>query len=125
MTPPARTSSETGPPSRSGTESYDYFSWREPKKQIGDVSRLPFPLKVLPEKPAAFEDGRSVTGRRHQGEAGWLAEVGGVETRFSYRPGVGADGRTSTGVPAVAESCRLLREPKANPGRRRQTRMTR
>jgi aconitate hydratase len=40
---------------------YDYFSLREAESQLGDVSRLPFSLKVLLENLLRYEDGRSVT----------------------------------------------------------------
>ncbi len=40
---------------------FDYFSLPEAAKQLGDLSRLPFSLKVLLENLLRFEDGRTVT----------------------------------------------------------------
>ena len=42
-------------------KTYHYFSLPEAAKTIGDLSRLPFSLKVLLENLLRFEDGRSVT----------------------------------------------------------------
>ena len=46
---------------RSAISAYDYFSIPEAEKALGDLSRLPFSLKVLLENLLRFEDGRSVT----------------------------------------------------------------
>ena len=40
-----------------GSKSYDYFSIPEAAKTLGDVSRLPFSLKVLLENLLRYEDG--------------------------------------------------------------------
>ena len=40
---------------------YSYFSLSKAAKAIGDISRLPFSLKVLLENLLRFEDGVSVT----------------------------------------------------------------
>jgi len=42
-------------------KSYDYFSLEAAEASIGDVSRLPYSLKVLLENLLRHEDGRSVT----------------------------------------------------------------
>ncbi len=44
-----------------GDLTYDYFSLPEASKSLGDVSRLPFSMKVLLENLLRFEDGRTVT----------------------------------------------------------------
>ncbi len=44
-----------------GSKNYDYFSLKIAEKTLGDLSRLPFSLKVLLENLLRFEDGRSVT----------------------------------------------------------------
>ncbi|MDH3792444.1 MAG: hypothetical protein OES41_11935, partial [Rhodospirillales bacterium] len=43
-----------------GDRSYDYYSL-EAAAELGDVSRLPFSLKVLLENLLRHEDGQSVT----------------------------------------------------------------
>ena len=43
-----------------GTE-FDYFSIEAAKAEIGDVSRLPFSMKVLLENLLRYEDGRTVS----------------------------------------------------------------
>ena len=40
-----------------GTASYDYFSIAKAAEKLGDVSRLPFSMKVLLENLLRFEDG--------------------------------------------------------------------
>ena len=42
-------------------KTYHYFSLPEAAQQIGDISRLPFSLKVLLENVLRFENGRSYT----------------------------------------------------------------
>ena len=51
---------------------YDYFSLEEASKKIGDVSRLPYTLKVLLENLLRFEDGRSVKTDDIKALAEWL-----------------------------------------------------
>ncbi len=44
-----------------GADSYDYFSLPEASKAgLGDLSKLPYSLKVLLENLLRFEDGRTV-----------------------------------------------------------------
>ena len=42
-------------------QAYTIFSLPEAAKTLGDISRLPFSLKVLLENLLRYEDGRSVT----------------------------------------------------------------
>jgi len=42
-------------------KTYNYFSLPEAAKSIGDISRLPYSLKVLLENVLRFEDGRTGT----------------------------------------------------------------
>ncbi len=57
-----------------GAKTYTYFSLPEAEKNgLEGISRLPFSLKVLLENLLRFEDGRTVTSGRHQGD-GRLAE---------------------------------------------------
>ena len=46
-----------------GDLSYDYFSIPDAAKTLGDLTRLPFSLKVLLENLLRLEDGRTVTVR--------------------------------------------------------------
>ena len=41
-------------------QDYDYFSLKAAAEQIGDISRLPYTLKVLLENLLRFEDGLSL-----------------------------------------------------------------
>ena len=52
-----------------GGKTYDYFSLKAAEKAgLGDLTRLPFSLKVLLENLLRYEDGRTVTRRRRQGD---------------------------------------------------------
>ena len=54
-----------------GGKTYDYFSLPEAEKNgLAGISRLPFSLKVLLENLLRFEDGRTVTRRRHPRHGG-------------------------------------------------------
>ncbi len=44
-----------------GGQSYDYFSLKAASEQIGDISRLPYSMKVVLENLLRHEDGRSVS----------------------------------------------------------------
>jgi aconitate hydratase len=58
-----------------GARSYDYFSIKAAEKAgLGDVSRLPFSLKVLLENLLRWEDGRSVTVADIKALAKWLGD---------------------------------------------------
>jgi len=43
-----------------GNKSYTYFSLASAQKKVGDLSRLPYSLKVLMENLLRHEDGSSV-----------------------------------------------------------------
>ena len=53
---------------------YDYFSLAEAAKTIGDVSKLPYSLKVLLENLLRFEDGRSVKVDDIKAMGQWLKD---------------------------------------------------
>ena len=53
-------------------QEYDYFSLKKAAEQIGDISKLPFSLKVLLENLLRYEDGRSVVSEDVQAVADWL-----------------------------------------------------
>ena len=69
-----------------GARSYDYFSIKAAEKAgLGDVSRLPFSLKVLLENLLRSEDGRTVTVTDIKAVAKWLARRRS-KREIAYRP---------------------------------------
>ncbi|MEK0085132.1 aconitate hydratase AcnA [Benzoatithermus flavus] len=84
-----------------GDLAYDYFSIPEAEKALGDLSRLPFSLKVLLENLLRFEDGRSVTVEHLKAMAAWLKERSS-QTEIAYRP-ARVLMQDFTGVPAVVD----------------------
>ena len=80
---------------------YDYFSLEEASKKIGDVSRLPYTLKVLLENLLRFEDGRSVKTDDIKALAEWLKNKKS-DTEIAYRP-ARVLMQDFTGVPAVVD----------------------
>ena len=80
---------------------YDYFCLKSAAENIGDVSRLPFTLKVLLENMLRFEDGRSVTTDHVKALAEWLKEKKS-STEIAYRP-ARVLMQDFTGVPAVVD----------------------
>lgn len=82
-------------------KSYDYFSLAEATKTIGDVSRLPFSLKVLLENLLRFEDGRTVSTDDVHAIAGWLKNKRS-DHEIAYRP-ARVLMQDFTGVPAVVD----------------------
>ena len=57
-----------------GSKTYAYYSLAKAAEGIGDVSRLPFSMKVLLENMLRFEDGETVTQKDVQAIADWLKE---------------------------------------------------
>ena len=82
-------------------KSYDYFSIPEAVKTIGDVSRLPYSLKVLLENLLRFEDGRSVTVDDVKAIKAWLDNKKS-DHEIAYRP-ARVLMQDFTGVPAVVD----------------------
>ncbi|NQZ15009.1 MAG: aconitate hydratase AcnA [Alphaproteobacteria bacterium] len=80
---------------------YDYFSLKAAEETIGDVSKLPFSLKVLLENLLRYEDGRSVTTDDIQAMADWLKEKKSTR-EIAYRP-ARVLMQDFTGVPAVVD----------------------
>jgi aconitate hydratase len=99
-------------------KSYSYFSLPEAAKQIGDVSRLPFSLKVLLENVLRFENGRSYTVEDARAIAAWV-EKGHSEREVPFRP-ARILMQDFTGVPAVVDLA-AMRDGILRPGRRAQT----
>jgi aconitate hydratase len=80
---------------------YEYFSLPEAAKSIGDISRLPFSLKVLLENVLRFEDGRAYQVRDAQAIADWTKEARS-EKEVPFRP-ARILMQDFTGVPAVVD----------------------
>ncbi len=85
-----------------GGHSYDYFSLAAAESAgLGDISRLPYSLKVLLENLLRYEDGESVTVADIKGLAAWLKERRSSQ-EISYRP-ARVLMQDFTGVPAVVD----------------------
>ena len=85
-----------------GSKSYDYFSLEAAGKAgLGDVSRLPFSLKVLLENLLRWEDGRTVTVEDVKALAAWLKDKYS-DREIAYRP-ARVLMQDFTGVPAVVD----------------------
>ncbi len=82
-------------------KSYTYFSLPEAAKEIGDVSRLPYSLKVLLENVLRFENGRSYTVADAKAIAEW-AKNGRSDKEVPFRP-ARILMQDFTGVPAVVD----------------------
>ena len=84
-----------------GTD-FDYFSLPAAYEGgLGDLSRLPYSLKVLLENLLRFEDGRSVTTEDADALAGWLKDHRS-DHEIAYRP-ARVLMQDFTGVPAVVD----------------------
>ena len=83
-------------------KSYDYFSLKAAESVIGDLSKLPFSMKVLVENLLRFEDGRSVTVDDVKAAAAWARDRGKAEREIAYRP-ARVLMQDFTGVPAVVD----------------------
>ena len=84
-----------------GGLNYQYYSLKAAGDAIGDISRLPFSLKVLLENLLRFEDGRSVAVDDIRAFTEWLKS--GKSTReIAYRP-ARVLMQDFTGVPAVVD----------------------
>ncbi|MDP9127388.1 MAG: aconitate hydratase AcnA [Pseudomonadota bacterium] len=84
-----------------GDKVYDFFSLKAAEKSLGDLSRLPFSLKVLLENLLRFEDGRSVTVDNIKALGEWL-KTRTSTTEVAYRP-ARVLMQDFTGVPAVVD----------------------
>ncbi|MBT5674180.1 MAG: aconitate hydratase, partial [Rhodospirillaceae bacterium] len=85
-----------------GGRSYDYYSLEAAADAgLGDISRLPYSLKVLLENLLRFEDGKSVTVDDIKGLSNWLKERRSSQ-EISYRP-ARVLMQDFTGVPAVVD----------------------
>ncbi len=80
---------------------YDYFSLDAAADKIGDISRLPYSLKILLENLLRFEDGRSVTVEDIKALAKWLNKKKSSH-EIAFRP-ARVLMQDFTGVPAVVD----------------------
>ncbi|MDQ2105035.1 aconitate hydratase AcnA [Azospirillum isscasi] len=85
-----------------GGKSYDYFSIRAAEDAgLGDLSRLPYSMKVLLENLLRFEDGRTVSTDDVKAVAQWLHDKRS-DREIAYRP-ARVLMQDFTGVPAVCD----------------------
>ncbi|NYT42801.1 aconitate hydratase AcnA [Sphingomonas sp. R-74633] len=84
-----------------GTASYDYFSLPKAAKKLGDISRLPFSMKVLLENMLRFEDGTTVTKDDAQAIVDWQKDARS-NREIQYRP-ARVLMQDFTGVPCVVD----------------------
>jgi len=85
-----------------GGKSYDYFSLKAASEAgLGDVSQLPFSLKILLENLLRYEDGSSVTTDDVKAVAEWLKDKRS-DREIAYRP-ARVLLQDFTGVPAVVD----------------------
>ncbi|WP_114859061.1 aconitate hydratase AcnA [Azospirillum brasilense] len=85
-----------------GGKSYDYFSIKAAEDAgLGDLSRLPYSMKVLLENLLRFEDGRTVSTDDVKAVAQWLQDKRS-DREIAYRP-ARVLMQDFTGVPAVCD----------------------
>ena len=80
---------------------YDYFSLKAAAEKIGDISRLPYTLKVLLENLLRCEDGRSVKTEDIQAISDWQKKKKS-DHEIAFRP-ARVLMQDFTGVPAVVD----------------------
>ena len=101
MIPTGQDSLKTRSALQVGDKTYSYYSLEKAAAQLGDISRLPFSMKVLLENLLRFEDGVTVTGDDLQAMADWLKERK-IAREIQYRP-ARVLMQDFTGVPAVVD----------------------
>ncbi len=84
-----------------GNNSYDYYSLEAAAETLGDISTLPFSLKVLLENLLRWEDDRTVNVDDVKAIGQWL-ETRSSEREIAYRP-ARVLMQDFTGVPAVVD----------------------
>jgi aconitate hydratase len=96
-----------------GDRTYQYYSLAKAAAALGDVSRLPFSMKVLLENLIRFEDGVTVTRADIEAVVAWQENKGtGVSHEIQYRP-ARVLMQDFTGVPAVVDLAALRDAMKA------------
>jgi aconitate hydratase len=85
-----------------GGKSYDYFSLAKAAEAYGDISRLPFSMKVLLENMLRFEDGVTVTTDDVKAIIDWQENPTAPDREIQYRP-ARVLMQDFTGVPCVVD----------------------
>jgi aconitate hydratase len=85
-----------------GGKDIGYYSLKKAAEKLGDVSRLPFSMKVLLENLLRFEDGVTVTAEDIQAIVDWQNDRGKAEREIQYRP-ARVLLQDFTGVPCVVD----------------------
>ncbi|HTB36592.1 MAG TPA: aconitate hydratase AcnA, partial [Reyranella sp.] len=85
-----------------GSRGYTYFSLKAVEKEVGDLSRLPFSLRVLLENLLRHEDGTTVKKTDIAAFADWLKNGGKSVKEINFRP-ARVLMQDFTGVPAVVD----------------------
>jgi aconitate hydratase len=85
-----------------GGKTYAYYSLAKASAQLGDVSRLPFSMKVLLENLLRFEDGVTVSRDDIQALVDWTKDPVAPSREIQYRP-ARVLMQDFTGVPAVVD----------------------
>jgi aconitate hydratase len=101
MIPTGQDSLKTRSALQVGNQTYAYYSLEKAAGELGDISRLPFSMKVLLENLLRFEDGTTVTRDDLQAMADWLKERK-IAREIQYRP-ARVLMQDFTGVPAVVD----------------------
>ena len=84
-----------------GDQSYQYYSLQSAADHFGDISKLPFTLKILLENLLRHEDGVAVTTEDIKGLVDWLSEKKS-DKEIAYHP-ARVLMQDFTGVPAVVD----------------------
>ena len=84
-----------------GGQDYDYFSLKAAEAELGDLSQLPYSLKVLLENLLRFEDGKTVSVDDVKAVGEWLKDRKNPR-EIAYRP-ARVLMQDFTGVPAVVD----------------------
>jgi hypothetical protein len=97
-----------------GGKSYAYYSLPKAAEALGDISRLPFSMKVLLENLLRFEDGVTVTRDDLQAMVDWQKE-----RRISARDPVPPGARADAGLHRRARGRRPRRDARRDEAARR------
>jgi len=101
MIPSGQDSLDTRSTLEAGGKTYAYYSLAKAAEALGDISRLPFSMKVLLENLLRFEDGQTVTRDDLQAMVDWQKERK-IAREIQYRP-ARVLMQDFTGVPAVVD----------------------
>ena len=85
-----------------GGKTYAYYALSKAAEKYGDISRLPFSMKVLLENMLRFEDGTTVTATDIQAIVDWQQNPVAPDREIQYRP-ARVLMQDFTGVPCVVD----------------------